>query len=235
MRLLIYNIIFFLQTIILYFSFFLFLQQTCKGLTCDKTRPILKDNTCDSIYCTKEEFISTTCIINNDIIKTQWLTNIIEITDIYNRFIHPFLTSNNDLIIQATNSIGTGDRNYYGLTNEGRYFFTDENGEETPYYSIGVTNNGEAVYKFEGTAAAIQIANDDNNYFLSIGTNNAYAEIIDYKNNNVYMKLSSNFYIVTIVSEVGSIFLMTKYPSDSDQIKYYILSFITYMTINIIL
>ena len=220
----------FLQKIILYFSLFLFLLPKYKGLTCNKTRPILKDNTCDSIYCTEEEFTSTTCIINNDIIKTQWLTNILEISNIYSRFIHPFLTSNNDLIIQTTSTIATGDRNYYGLTNEGRYFFTDENGEETPYYSISVTNNGEQIYKYEGAAAAIQIANDDNNYFLSIGNNNGYAEIIDYKNNNAYMKLSSKFYIVTIVSEVGSIFLMTKYPSDSDQKKYYILSFITIMS-----
>ena len=229
MRLFLDIIFFFLQKIILYFSLFLFLPQKCKGLTCDKARPILKDNACDSIYCTEEEFISTTCIINNDIIKTQWLTNIIEISDIYNRFIHPFLTSNNDLIIQTTSTLGTGDRKYYGLTNEGRYFFIDENGEETPYYSIGVTNNGQPVYKYEGAAAAIQIANDDKNYFLSIGTDDAYAEIIDYKNNNVYIKLSSSFYYVTIVSEVSSIFLMTKYPTDSEQKKYYILSFITYL------
>ena len=71
------------------------------------------------------------------------------------------------------------------MTNEGRYFFTDENGEETPYYSISVTNNGEQIYKYEGDAAAIQIANDDNNYFLSIGNNNGYAEIIDYKKNKL--------------------------------------------------
>ena len=81
----------FLQKIILYFSLFLFLLPKYKGLTCNKTRPILKDNTCDSIYCTEEEFTSTTCIINNDIIKTQWLTNILEISNIYSRFIHPFL------------------------------------------------------------------------------------------------------------------------------------------------
>ena len=115
------------------------------------------------------------------------------------------------------------------MTNEGRYFFTDENGEETPYYSISVTNNGEQIYKYEGDAAAIQIANDDNNYFLSIGNNNGYAEIIDYKKNNVHFISSSTFYYMKIVSEVGSIFLMTKYPSDSDQKKYYILSFITYL------
>ena len=229
MRLIIDNIIFFLQKIILYFSLFLFLTQKCKGLTCDKTQPILKENTCGSFYCTEEEYISTTCKINNDIIKTQWLTNIIEISDINNRYVHPFLTSNNDLIIQTTSTLGTGDRKFYGLTKEGRYYFTDENGEETPYYSIGVTNNGNQVYKYEGTAASIQTVNDDNNYFLSIGTYDAYAELIDYKNNNVYMILSSKFYYVTIVSEVSSIFLMTKYPFDSDQKKYYILSFITYM------
>ena len=230
MRILLDIIFFFLQKIILFFSLFLFLPQKCKGLTCDKARPILKDNSCDSIYCTEEEFISTTCIINNDVIKTQWLTSIIEISDIYSRYIHPFLTSNNDLIIQTTSTIGTGDRTYYGLTNEGRYFFADENGKETPYYTISVTDdNGDQIYKYEGAAAAIQTTTDENNYFLSIGNYNGYAEIIDYKKNNVYFISSSSFYYVKIVSEVGSIFLMTKYPSDSDQKKYYILSFITYL------
>ena len=111
-----------MQKIILCFLLFLFMPPKYKSLTCSKIHPILKDGICNSIYCSEEEFLSSRCTISNEIIKTQWLTNIIEISDIYSRYIHPFLTSNNDLIIQTTSTLETGNRKYYGLTYEGRYF-----------------------------------------------------------------------------------------------------------------
>ena len=45
---------------------------------CNRTYPILKDNLCVSTYCTEEQFQSGICIINEEITKTQWLTNIIK-------------------------------------------------------------------------------------------------------------------------------------------------------------
>ena len=194
---------------------------------CDKTLPIFKDNKCVLTYCSEEEFKDSTCIINNDIIKTQWLNNIIKINEIQNRYVHPFLTKNNDLIIQTTSLLYyMQNRNYYGLTKEGRYFFTDSEGEESPYFSIEA-KDGEILYKSEGIAAAVQFENDDKDYFLSVGISPEYSELIEYKGKTMSRTLTEKFYSAPVVSEVSSIFLMTKTPEDDDKKKYYIISFIT--------
>ena len=42
---------------------------------CPRDKPILKENTCQAIYCTEEEFVKETCKIFNKYIKKQWLNN----------------------------------------------------------------------------------------------------------------------------------------------------------------
>ena len=49
---------------------FLFHLSKTNDLFCNKTHPILKDDECLSVYCSEEEFNSSICIINNEIIKT---------------------------------------------------------------------------------------------------------------------------------------------------------------------
>ena len=169
------------------------------------------------------------CTINNSIAKIQWLTNIIQISEINFRFIHPFFTKNKDFIIQTSSVIGTEKRRYFGLTNEGRYYFSDSKGEETPYYSIDAerSNEDELLYKYEGTATSVQFENDDNNYFLSIGNREAYTELIDYKGNTLTRILSNKFYYVYIISEFSSIFPLIITPKDiNDNKKYYLIPFI---------
>jgi len=198
---------------------------------CNKTHPILKNNECDSIYCSPEDYNSHICIINNSIAKIQWLNNIISISELNYRYIHPFLTKNKDLIIQTTSVLGTAERRYYGLTNEGRYYFTNSKGEETPYYSIEAEGKSEdeLLYKFEGTATSVQFENDNNDYFLSIGNRDSFTELIDYNKNTITRKLSKEFFLEPIVSEISSIFPVKMVQNDnSDHKKYYFLSFITF-------
>ena len=57
--------------------YFLLLINPIKN-ECDKTTPILKDGFCLLKYCTEEEYKNEICKIDNKIIKTQWLNNIIE-------------------------------------------------------------------------------------------------------------------------------------------------------------
>jgi len=221
---------FFFQTLIHKLLIIFQIIQNIKS-DCNKTYPILKNNKCYSIYCSQQDYNSSKCKINNSIAKTQWLTNIIQISEINFRFIHPFLTKNKDLIIQTTSVLGTAERRYFGLTNEGRYYFNDSKGEETPYYSIDAkgSSRNEFLYKYEGTATSIQFENDDNDYFLSIGNREAYAELIDYKRNTITRKLSKDFYYVYIVSEISSFFPLTIIPIDNnDHKKYYFVSFLTY-------
>ena len=221
---------FFLQALIQKLLIIFQLIQYIKS-DCNKTYPILKNNKCDSIYCTQQDYNSSKCMVNNSIAKTQWLNNIIPISELNYRYIHPFLTKNKDLIIQTTSVLGTPERRYFGLTNEGRYYFTDSKGEETPYYSINAEGDSleDFLYKFEGTATSVQFENDDNDYFLSVGNRDSYAELIDYKRNTITRKLSKEFYYVYIVSEISSIFPLTIMPIDSnDHKKYYFISFLTY-------
>ena len=198
---------------------------------CNKSHPILKNNECGSIYCSPEDYNSSTCIVNNSIVKIQWLTNIIQISELKYRYIHPFLTKNKDLIIQTTSVLGTAERRYYGLTNEGRYYFINSKGEETPFYSIEVkqSSEDEFLYKYEGTAASIQFENDDNDYFLSVGNSESYIELIDHKRNTLTRILSKEFYLDSIVSEISSIFPITIKSNDTNvNSKYYFLSFLTF-------
>ena len=208
--------------------FFLFqLVQYIKS-DCNKTHPILKNNKCGSIYCSQQDYISSVCIVNNSIAKIQWLTNIIPISNLKFRYIHPFLTKNKDLIIQTTSVLGTAERKYYGLTNEGRYYFINSKGEETPYYSIEAKGSNEDLSKYEGTATSIQFENDDNDYFLSIGNKDSYTEIIDFKRNTITRKLSKEFYYMYIITEITSIFPLIRTKTNDDQKKYYFISFLTY-------
>ena len=197
---------------------------------CNKSYPILKNNKCYSIYCSPQEYNSSICMVNNSIAKIQWLTNIIQISEVKFRYIHPFLTKNKDLIIQTSSALGTAKRRYFGLTNEGRYYFTKSKGEETPYYSIDAeeSNKDEFFYKYEGTATSVQFEDDDKDYFLSVGNKDSYAELIDYKSNTITRKLSKEFYYVYIVSEISSIFPLTiKSIKKDDHKKYYFVSFLT--------
>jgi hypothetical protein len=83
---------------------------------CNITHPILKNNKCYSIYCSPQDYNSSVCTINNSIVKIQWLTNIIQISEVKFRYINPFFTKNKDFIIQTTSALGTSKRRYYGLT-----------------------------------------------------------------------------------------------------------------------
>ena len=210
---------------------FIFIFQLAQYIKCDcnKTHPILMNNECDSIFCSPEDYNSSVCIVNNSIAKIQWLTNIIQISDYKYRYIHPFFTKNKGLIIQTSSVLGVGKRSYYGLTNEGRYYFNDSKGEETPYYSIEAeaSSEDEFLYKYEGIATSVQFENDDNDYFLSIGNKDAYTELIDYKSNTITRKASKDFYDMYITSEFTSIFPLTRDTLDDDQKKYYFISFLT--------
>ena len=201
----------------------------CIEPLCNKTHPILKNGSCNSIYCSQEQFISSECLINNPIIKTQWLTRLIPISDLNFRFINPVLSKKNDLIIQTTKSTGSRERKFFGITKDGRYFFKNSNGDEYPYFSINATDEENAeLYMFQNVGKMIQIVNNDTEYFLNIGGyNNSYSEIIDFEKGTISRVSTVAFYSINLYSEIGSIVEMTSMSSDTDKNHYYIFSFVT--------
>ena len=65
---------------------------------CQKKSPILVGTQCKLQYCSDEQYESGYCKIANEIIKTQWLTKIIRIGDLYFRYINFAEYSNGSMI-----------------------------------------------------------------------------------------------------------------------------------------
>ena len=155
---------------------------------CYKNKPFIKNDECvDS--CTQEELESKECEISYSILKTQWLTNIISIGEKNFRYVKIATFSNNDIII-STHSSSNNKRIFYGLKENGRFYFT-QNSNETPYYTFEIDDST----RNEAELFVIKL-NEDNEkeYLISIANGDGYIELYDFKNNNPYIKKTSEIF-----------------------------------------
>ena len=156
---------------------------------CTKNKPILISNECKLEYCTKKQFESKECIINNTVIKNQWLNNIIFIGDKYYRYINFATYSNGDMVVETTSS--QPKRIFYGIKRNGRPYFTNKtDNTETSYYYIYFTD--ENIERYESDGIIIKPI-DENEYYFSVSGNASNAEIFDFNNEIIYYKQSNNF------------------------------------------
>ena len=82
---------------------------------CERNAPIsLLDGTCKLIYCSDEEYEDNTCTVSNQIIKTQWLSNIIKIGDRDFRYVNFATYSNGDMLVETTAYPGNKFRYFFG-------------------------------------------------------------------------------------------------------------------------
>ena len=145
---------------------------------CTKTRPILLSNgSCVLDYCSDEDYENKTCIISNEIIKTQWLSNIIKIGDKDFRYVNFATYSNGSMIVETTAYPGNKYGYFFGLKSNGLPFFENSN-----HYSIEVNDQpgNENRYRFEAENFAAII--DDNQYLgeeylVSIPKGSQYSEM----------------------------------------------------------
>jgi len=197
---------------------------------CPRDKPILISENCNLQYCTKEQFNSKTCIINNSIIKTQWLNNLIKIGVLKYRYINFASYSNGDMVIEATSYPEEAKRYFYGLKRNGRPLFKNKNNNtnETPYYMIETNKFNNYKGKYESKSIIIKSSetgeNNGKEYFLSIPSLDNYAELFDFENDKIYFKdllsFSKHQYVKTYKH---SLFL---YSNESNQ-YYYFFGFIT--------
>ena len=96
---------------------------------CGKNEPFLTSKGCSSEYCSKERIESKDCIINNTIVKTQWLNNIILIGESGFRYLYFADYSNVDMILGIASNPIQPERIFFGLTTDGKPLFK-ENEEE---------------------------------------------------------------------------------------------------------
>jgi hypothetical protein len=111
-----------------YITLFCIIQQYLSS-ECNYTYPIKKNNQCIEGECTSNEFSLNICTVENDIIKNQWLTSMIQFSGIGYDYTMITTTPNGDLIAGST-KYGQTLKYYYGLKKNGRPYFTNS-GKET--------------------------------------------------------------------------------------------------------
>ena len=148
---------------------------------CEREKPIVKEKLCQLIYCDKEEYSASICEINNSIIRNQWLTNIIKISDKYYRYINIAFNTQGDMFIETSANTTESKRIFYGLKNNGRpYFKNKENNRETPFYIMNEMNMD--LKRHESELINIILNNDKNSEYLMSVSVDGFVEIYDFEN-----------------------------------------------------
>ena len=194
---------------------------------CDRNNPILKGCQCSSIFCTKEQFEREECTIKDEIIKTQWLNNFINIEISYLRYVSFASYSNGDMIFHAWEYPNSNFRAFIGFKSNGRNFFiNNQTNESNYYYSIELSQSPNYT-KFEGQNIIIKLSGRENNetdeYLLSISDENSYVEIYDFKNYKIYKKLIYDFTDIKYVTSQQNM-AISLFSNSSDY--YYLFGFI---------
>ena len=193
--------------IILYLKYLILLLRIINILDCDSVHePILKDGSCSEGQCTDEEFKSEYCKIDNEIIKTQWLNNIIYITEEEGfNYVDIMSTSNEDLIL-ISNTDSTVEQNqfkrkFYGLKKNGRYYFIkNDTSKETPFYQFTANS-----IRAQGDIFPIKLKEnlDNKEYIISISSYSF--EIYYFENGLIYEKsIKEAFGIKSIIQYKAS-------------------------------
>ena len=191
----------------LYFRYNIFLKifylfQMIKPILnkCDKNTPILLQNgSCVLQYCTDKEYKEKKCKIDNDIIKTQWLNNIIWIGDKDFRYINFASFSNGDMILETTSIPGNSKRMFYGVKKNGRALFKNKTENKmTKFYYLEAKNQteNEGNIRYEAEIFISTINGGDYNgkeYLVSVGKGARYAELYDFDNDKIYQTKTYDF------------------------------------------
>ena len=163
---------------------------------CEKNSPflIVKENSCAQ-YCSNEEVKEGICTITHSQVKIQYLSNLIILGSKNYRFININSNKNGDLVVLTSKFPGTGERLFYGLQENGRFLFKNENSNEYPYLIFNISGEETSdQQKFESESFFIQLSNSDesidgNEYYLSMAKADQYTEMFDLENkNNNFMK-----------------------------------------------
>ena len=202
---------------------FLFLFQIIIPMLhgCQVDRPFLKNNSCIE-YCSERELKEKSCIIDNDILNTQFLNNIIWIGDTNFRYVNMVSYSSKDMVIETTSKPGNSKRMFFGIKKNGRGLFY-KNDNYTYYYSIEASeqtgNSGNIRHEAEIFSVIINGgANNGKEYLVSIGNDNQYIELYDFDNNKIYQKSAYDLFGTKKTSIRGA---AINYQSNNDNLVLY--------------
>ena len=142
--------------------------------TCTKDLPILKNDQCVS-YCEKNEFISGECEINDPIIKTKWLNNIITFENTNSNFLLSLnKEEDNDIMLFITTLSNNKDRIFYIIKGIEEYIIKNNTDNSYVPYSkrkVPQTESSEMT-NFDITTITLNY-----NYLILIGNEKSYIQI----------------------------------------------------------
>ena len=197
--------------------FFLTITKVCSP-TCGPNFPFIKNGVCVQ-NCTLEE-LNNGCIIENEILKTQWINNITYLTESGNPYINLVVSENNDLIILMSAYPATNTRLFYGLNKEGRGYFTIDN-KESANNSM-VISKSYTVMRYEAEIFMVKLksSSETKEYIMDFGKNPQLLHFYDPEILSLELKdISEVFYPFYILKQLMG--AKVKLTSSSD--NYYVI------------
>ena len=180
--------------------------------SCGKENPIRKNNNCQSIYCTENEFQNNICLIDNDTIKTQWLNNFIDFKEYRYRFTSVLTNEEGDLILFSSSEELNGQRLFFRIKKNGKPYYKNNNNEEIfSKNKIVLDGDNNGALRYESQVFLIKVNNDnydENRQFLvSISLYYGFMEIYDIDDNDIPFSIVSvwDFGDYIIYSMKGSV------------------------------
>ena len=147
----------------------------------DRNTPFERNEVCVDT-CAINETTSGTCEIKNEIIKNQWLNNIIYFAPGGYRYINIAVTGTNNLYAITSGNFATNQRYLYILNREGIGWFNGNDGNKTPFTITSVTDS-ETKGRYESTSFIIKFYNPTysyQDYLMSISKDDQNVEIYDF-------------------------------------------------------
>ena len=177
---------------------------------CEKATPFKRNNNCTETMCTDSELKNETCIIDNNIIKDQWITSIIKISSVKFSNIDIMRTNKNELIIESSTYPDDGKRVFFGFKSNGRYYYKNQR------YDMAVSYQREETFNI--------LLNLTNNltykeYLLSVAKGNGTTEIFDIENNIIIVNDSIFESFGTNIYSYRNTFIEL-YPNENGTINY---------------
>ena len=180
------------KTNIFLFKIFLFLEllNQCLFEKCiNREKPFFLNNECVE-SCEEEDIESNLCTLDNEIIKTQYLNNIIYINELNIVYIEIDVSENNNLYYILSTYPQSNTRVFYIINNEGYGLFEKDN----PISKIEV-NDPRNLGRYESVFFAFQLLSDSDNkeYLINIPKSNQLTEVYDFYTDTIYSSNAENF------------------------------------------
>ena len=185
----------------------------CSFIQCDRDKPFLKEDTCIP-SCKTEEINKGICIINNDIIKAQWLNNIIIIGGKEFIYVNVESSETNNLYYLVSSFPASNERMFYILNNEGYGLFDKNN----PFITLKV-DDPEKKGRFESDLLLIKLFSSDDNkeYLMSLSLGVQNVELYDFYNKNIYSNSMEKTFGQTNINTLIGSHLKLKLFSEQNQ------------------